>query len=564
MPPSQHRDLSVVVVAYNMRREAQRTLRSLSRAYQCGIDDLAYEVIVVDNGSAEPLDATAVSALGPEFRLVLVPEPGGSPLAAANRGVAESTGDVVAVILDGACLVTPGTLRGALRALEAYPGALATTYAWQLGDDRQARATQDAYDQAAEDRLLGEVGWPEDGYAVFTRAVLDPSNPDGWFGPISESRFLATPRPVWERLGGYDEAFRALGGGLGGIDLLRRVADLGDVATVGLLGEGSFHQVHGGVTTNSPVDRWPEYHAEYVGIRGRDWEMPPPPARWIGEIGGAARTWLDADKITAELQREARAASIGISVLGGRVIDAGSGFHADGWVETSASCRIEATGPTTGAEIVGSLLTELRDAVRVTVRLGDAVHEAVITPGRFVLDVPVVVAAGDTVELACETGSAVPGELLGPVEQRPLSWVLEHVRLHDAGDDPRDAFELSGGRVVEALGGFYDDSWVATLAGCTIEATRDASALRIDGWYPEWDGMPGRLTVTVGDAEPRVLEVGPGAFAAEVGVAVSAGERVRLQVASAAASLPDEHAGDTRPVAWRLHGMVLHAGRDPV
>ena len=44
-------DLSVVVVFYNMRREAARTLHSLSRAYQQGIDDLDYEVIVVENGS---------------------------------------------------------------------------------------------------------------------------------------------------------------------------------------------------------------------------------------------------------------------------------------------------------------------------------------------------------------------------------------------------------------------------------------------------------------------------------------------------------------------------------
>ena len=44
-------DLTVVVVFYNMRREAARTLQSLSRAYQQGIDDVGYEVIVVENGS---------------------------------------------------------------------------------------------------------------------------------------------------------------------------------------------------------------------------------------------------------------------------------------------------------------------------------------------------------------------------------------------------------------------------------------------------------------------------------------------------------------------------------
>src|SRR5690606_10569615 len=44
-------DLTVVVVFYNMKREAARTLHSLSRAYQQGLDDVTYDVVVVDNGS---------------------------------------------------------------------------------------------------------------------------------------------------------------------------------------------------------------------------------------------------------------------------------------------------------------------------------------------------------------------------------------------------------------------------------------------------------------------------------------------------------------------------------
>ena len=43
--------LSVVVVFYNMRREAIRTLQSLARSYQRDVEDLEYEVLVIDNGS---------------------------------------------------------------------------------------------------------------------------------------------------------------------------------------------------------------------------------------------------------------------------------------------------------------------------------------------------------------------------------------------------------------------------------------------------------------------------------------------------------------------------------
>ena len=47
--------LSVVVVAYDMIRELPRTLFTLGTSYQRDIEADDYEVIVVDNGSPEPL-----------------------------------------------------------------------------------------------------------------------------------------------------------------------------------------------------------------------------------------------------------------------------------------------------------------------------------------------------------------------------------------------------------------------------------------------------------------------------------------------------------------------------
>ena len=48
--------LSVILISYDMAREIPRTLQSLSRGYQQGALDLAYEVLLVDNGSPEPLN----------------------------------------------------------------------------------------------------------------------------------------------------------------------------------------------------------------------------------------------------------------------------------------------------------------------------------------------------------------------------------------------------------------------------------------------------------------------------------------------------------------------------
>ena len=109
-PRTTHKDLSVVVVFYNMRREAGRTLHSLSRAYQQGIDDLDYEVIVVENGSDDDqkLGDELVRSFGAEFRYVdLGAEADPSPTRALNRGIALASGDALAFMIDGAHVLTP-------------------------------------------------------------------------------------------------------------------------------------------------------------------------------------------------------------------------------------------------------------------------------------------------------------------------------------------------------------------------------------------------------------------------------------------------------------------------
>src|SRR5690606_5508550 len=63
-------ELSVVVVAHNMGRELPRTARSLGHRHQRGTTPGDVELVVVDNGSAAPVDADALAAeLGSPVRL---------------------------------------------------------------------------------------------------------------------------------------------------------------------------------------------------------------------------------------------------------------------------------------------------------------------------------------------------------------------------------------------------------------------------------------------------------------------------------------------------------------
>src|SRR5579859_323286 len=102
---------TIVVVFYNMRREAARTLTSLCRAYQRGIGDLPYEVLCIDNGSSEPLDPEWIRSFGPEFRLVVPSKILPSPCQAINEAAATAKGRYLAIMIDGAHVLTPGVFR---------------------------------------------------------------------------------------------------------------------------------------------------------------------------------------------------------------------------------------------------------------------------------------------------------------------------------------------------------------------------------------------------------------------------------------------------------------------
>ena len=243
--------LSVVVVFYNMRREAIRTLQSLARSYQRDVADLEYEVLVIDNGSdaEQRLSRTFVAAFGPEFRLLeLDGDPQPSPTVALNAGIAESRGEAVALMIDGAHVLTPGVLSFGMKALSTYTPAVVATQQWYVGPGQQGDAQQVGYDQRVEDRLFDAIGWPIDGYRLFEIGHFIGER--DWFDGIVESNCLFVPRKLLEQLGGFDERFSMPGGGYANLDLFERLALAPGVTPASILGEGTFHQFHGGITTN--------------------------------------------------------------------------------------------------------------------------------------------------------------------------------------------------------------------------------------------------------------------------------------------------------------------------
>lgn len=278
--------LSLVVIAYNMARELPRTLYSLAPVVQRGVSHQDYEVILVDNGSDIPLDTGSCAEhyhrLLPNLRIVRVGEPTVSPVPAINEGLRLASGELIGVMIDGARIASPGLLATALEASRLHQRPVIGTLAFHLGPAVQMESVHQGYNQEVEDRLLSDIRWEEDGYRLFDISVPAGSSSGGWFVIPAETNALFLTRRQWDDLGGYDPGFVTPGGGLANLDTWSRACADPEGLVVMLLGEATFHQVHGGVATNALRSPWGVFHEEYKRLRGHSYTPPQVNPRFYG------------------------------------------------------------------------------------------------------------------------------------------------------------------------------------------------------------------------------------------------------------------------------------------
>jgi len=272
-----------------MAREAPRTLLSLSPGYQRGVDEKDYEVIVVDNGSENALDLEKLRGVGANLHYHYIEKATPSPAPAMNFGVRQARGRYLGLMIDGARIASPGLIRYALKALNAYDQPVVTALAWHLGPKLQRAAVRlHGYNQEREDALLAQIGWPSDGYRLFEISSLGGSSRRGWLTPKIESSSLFMHRSTFEQLGGYDERFDSAGGGLVSADMYNRACEVPGSELVMLLGEGTFHQMHGGAMTGADEQQgqalWRQWAEQYERITGKAVAAPNKDMQFIGHV----------------------------------------------------------------------------------------------------------------------------------------------------------------------------------------------------------------------------------------------------------------------------------------
>ncbi len=248
--------ISILLIAYNMRRQAMNTLYSLSARYQRNISIHDYEVVVVENRSNHCLDPETIKQILPNSQYFLREEKGVSPVHAINFGFQKCRAPMIGLMIDGARMLTPRVLEYALMAQRIHPHSMVAVPGYNLGPVEHQLAAEHQYDEAVEIQQLNHIQWQENGYRLFDISSLGGANPTGVINPLLESNCIFASRDCFEKIGWADTEFVHPGGGSLNLHIFRSLGMLPETHHYFILpGEGSFHQLHGGVTTQAREDR---------------------------------------------------------------------------------------------------------------------------------------------------------------------------------------------------------------------------------------------------------------------------------------------------------------------
>jgi hypothetical protein len=288
--------VSFIVIVYKMPDQAEKTLYSLGARYQRGVTEKDYEVIVVENSSGAVLGEERACQYGDNVRYFYREETLPTPVPAVNFGAAQARGTHISIMVDGARMLSPAVVSYTLAAARLHPMTVVAVPGYHLGPTLQQRSMLEGYCEQVEAELLSSINWPEDGYRLFEISCLSGTSGSGYFKPIGESNCLCVPGSLWRELGGFDPAFTETGGGQVNLDFYKRAVEREDTLLVILIGEGSFHQFHGGITTGTQgkarVKSMDDHFNQYAALRGGPYRSPTKRPVYLGSLPDSAMKFM--------------------------------------------------------------------------------------------------------------------------------------------------------------------------------------------------------------------------------------------------------------------------------
>ena len=300
MRRSKSPQISIIIISYNMAREVPRTVQSFLPPYQNDLSPDEIEIIVLENGSSNPIPKSVRESWPENVRYIKVENPHPSPAKALNQGVEMARGEWVCPVIDGARMVSPGVINAAKAMMKAHENPVIATIGYHLGHKTQQINVDFGYNQEEEDKLLDSINWPDEPYKLFEISSLGGSAKAGWLQTLMESNVPFMKKSFYQSISGFDEAFDIPGGGLVNLDFFKRCVEHPETQYVLLLGEASFHQYHGGVTTSRRVGMpsqtvkgkttWEVYSEQYEAIRGASYKGPTVKPIIYGEHYEVARS----------------------------------------------------------------------------------------------------------------------------------------------------------------------------------------------------------------------------------------------------------------------------------
>jgi hypothetical protein len=255
-----------------MSEEVINTLKTLDCSYQNEPRD-SYEVLVMENPSDNNLKNHDFSIYNAEIKYFYNNE--NLPLTSAINNLSEkASGDYLIIIPDGARLLSKRVLHYCKQAINIDKKSIVAFHGFHLGlFPQQFSVEQKLYSKADEVSFLKSIDFPNNPDSLFLNASWAGSSNRGSFFEMAESNCLMLPKDLWLRVAGFDERLDIPSGGIANLDLYGRVISNFDHKLFFVLGEGCFHQLHGGDTTSSNEKKFNKYKLDYKEKTGKEWRF---------------------------------------------------------------------------------------------------------------------------------------------------------------------------------------------------------------------------------------------------------------------------------------------------